>query len=280
MGLTLSPSEILGDPSWVADHLTDPSICIADCRYRDDEQEAHVAYLSGHLPGAVHVFWPRDLATGAAPVTNLLPAKEQAAARLLALGIGNDMTVVAYDDDGGHHAARLWLVLAYFGHDQFKLLNGGVQRWQAEGRPLATDEVIPAPAQFTPGAPHEELRIRADELARRLDDPGLAVADVRTGGEYDGTLVRAARGGRIPGARHLFWKDNLREDCTFRSMNEIAHRHVLAGITPDREVVVYCQLGVRASHAALSLLMAGYPRVRVYDGSWNEWGNDPSRPVQ
>ena len=63
-------------------------------------------------------------------------------------------------------------------------------------------------------------------------------------------------------------------------MNEIAHRHVLAGITPDREVVVYCQLGVRASHAALSLLMAGYPRVRVYDGSWNEWGNDPSRPVQ
>ena len=172
MGLTFSPSEILVDPSWIADHLTDPSICIADCRYRDDEREAHVAYLSGHLPGAVHVFWPRDLAAGTTPVTNLLPSRDQAAARLSALGIGNDTTVVAYDDDGGHHAARLWLVLAYFGHDQFKLLNGGVQRWQAEGRPLATDEVSPAPAEFTPGAPREELRIRADELARRLDDPG------------------------------------------------------------------------------------------------------------
>src|SRR5947208_1609363 len=110
--VTIDPG-LLVEPAWLGERLGDPSILVADCRYDDKYENAHAAYLGGHVPGAVHVYWPRDLALGSGPVTNLLPTAEQAAAAMGRLGIGNDTTVVAYDAEGGHHAARLWLVLAY-----------------------------------------------------------------------------------------------------------------------------------------------------------------------
>src|SRR4051794_26607228 len=127
MAMPAVGADLLITPQWLRDHLQDPGLVIADCRYDDHEEGTIAAYRAGHLPGAVRVYWPRDLATGAPPVPNLLPTPEQAAAQLGRLGIGDDTLVVGYDADGGHQAARLWLVMAYYGHDHFKLLDGGIQ---------------------------------------------------------------------------------------------------------------------------------------------------------
>lgn len=272
--------ELLVDPAWLAGRIGAPDLVVADCRYDNDESVARAQYLGGHVPGAVHVYWPRDLSTESGPVPNLLPTTDQVADKLGRLGIGDNSVVVGYDAEGGHQAARLWLVMTYYGHGGFKLLDGGIQRWTAEGHRLTQDDVRPPAAIFTPKSPAEGLRIRADELEQRLGDPGMALLDVRREAEFRGTEARAARGGRIPGAQHFPWQGNVRSDWTFLSPEEIRARHEAAGITPDQEIVTYCQAGVRAAHTALALRLAGYPRVRVYDGSWAEWGNNPDLPIE
>ncbi len=121
--------------------------------------------------------------------------------------------------------------------------------------------------------------IGADEIRARLDDPELRLVDVRGPAEFSGEQLRAARGGHIPGAILWPWEDNLRPDGTMRDPADIRTGAQAAGLLPDHELVTYCQGGVRAAHAALALHIAGYPRVRIYDGSWAEWGNDPALPI-
>ena len=272
-------SGLLVDTQWLAAHLGAPGVLVADCRYDADPEVAHRLYRESHIPGAVHVYWPRDLALGQEPVPNLLPLPEQAAATFGRLGIGNDTIVVAYDQEGGHFAARLWFVLSYLGHDRFHLLNGGLEQWVAEGRPLEEGDVDPKPTNFRLGSPREEVRVKKDELLARLDDPSIVIADVRRETEFVGTEIRAPRGGRVPGARNVLWRDNLRDDWTFKSPEEIRERHEAAGVPANREVITYCQSGIRAAHATLALKLAGYPTVRMYDGSWADWGSDLSLPL-
>ena len=272
--------ELLAETAWLAEHLDDPSVRIVDCRYYFDGRDGRAIYAQGHLPGAVHASYPTDLADPSQTPPNLIPGPEQMAATMGRLGISNDTLAVGYDDEGGHFASRLWLNLAFYGHDRVKVLNGGIQKWQAEGRPLVSGDVKPPPAVFTPGAPREQLRIRGDELQKHLGDPALALLDVRRHSEFTGEELRAARGGRIPGARLLLWRDNLDADFQFRSADEIRARHDQVGATPEKDVVTYCQGGVRAAHAAFSLRLIGYENVRVYDGSWAEWGNRPDLPLE
>jgi thiosulfate/3-mercaptopyruvate sulfurtransferase len=272
--------ELLASTEWLAEHLNDPNLRIVDLRYYFDGRDGHAIYLQGHLPGAVHASYPTDLGDPSQMPTNLIPAPEQMAATMRRLGISNDTVVVGYDDEGGHFASRLWLNLTYYGHDNVKVLNGGIQKWVAEGRPLATGEVTPPPGTFRPGQPRENLRIRGGELRAKLGEPNLALLDVRRLSEYTGEELRAARGGRIPGAKLLLWRDNLTGDWQFRPAEEIRARHDAVGATPDQEIVTYCQGGVRAAHAAFSLRLIGYENVRVYDGSWAEWGNQSDTPIE
>lgn len=265
--------ELLAETDWLAAHLTDPNLRIVDCRFYYDGRVGRDAYLAGHIPGAVYMAHPTDLSDPTATPPNLIPRPEQVAATMGRLGIGNDTLVVGYDDEGAHTAARLWWVLAYYGHTRVKLLNGGIVKWLAEGRPIESGPVTPEPTIFRPGAPQREMRIRGDELNAELNDPKLGLLDVRRFTEYSGAEVRAARGGRIPGATHLLWQENLNPDWTFRSAEEIRARHLAVGASPDKKVVTYCQSGIRAAHAAFSLHLIGYENVRMYDGSWNEWGN-------
>jgi thiosulfate/3-mercaptopyruvate sulfurtransferase len=122
--------------------------------------------------------------------------------------------------------------------------------------------------------------IDAAEILERLNDPRLRLVDVRGEAEFSGEQRRAARGGHIPGAVLWPWEENLRPNGTLRDSAEIRARAQAAGLLPEHELVTYCQGGVRAAHAALALRIAGYPRVRIYDGSWADWGNNPSLPVQ
>lgn len=277
---TYARPDLLAGVDWLAAHVDDPSVRIVDCRYYFDGRSGRAAYEQGHITGAVHVHWPSDLADTDATPPNLIPQPEQLAATMGRIGVTNDTQVVGYDDEGGHFASRLWWVLTYYGHRRVRILNGGIQAWQAAGNALSTVQPKTRAAVFLPGPPHPAMRVRADELERELGSPELALIDVRRRSEYIGEEVRAARGGRIPGAQHLLWQDNLRDDKTFRTPDELRQRYLGAGITPDRRVVTYCQGGVRAAHSAFVLALIGYPNVRMYDGSWAEWGSSPHLSVE
>jgi thiosulfate/3-mercaptopyruvate sulfurtransferase len=261
-------------------HLRDEDVLVCDCRFAGDAESSRAAYERGHVPGAIHVYWLDDLSAADTSVTTFLPSAEEAAERLGRLGITRGKTVVAYSDGGNLYASRLWHVLVHYGHERVALLDGGIERWEADNRPLQSGTVEPSPAHFDPRASATTRGIDASEIRARLADPGMRLVDVRAPDEFRGEQLRAARGGHIPGATLWPWEQTLREDGTLRDASEIRAIAEAAGLFADQELVTYCQGGVRAAHAALALRIAGYPRVRIYDGSWAEWGNDPSLPVE
>jgi thiosulfate/3-mercaptopyruvate sulfurtransferase len=264
----------------LAMRLRDRDLVVADCRFAGDAEGSRAQYLAGHIPGAIHVYWLEDLSAADTTVTTFLPSAEEATDRLGRLGITQDKLVVAYSDGGNLYASRLWHVLAHFGHERVALLDGGIEKWTAEGRPLERTARVPSPGHFEARQSAWMRGIGAAEILERLDDPELRLVDVRGAAEFSGEQRRAARGGHIPGAVLWPWEENLGPDGTLRSPAEIRARAQAAGLLPEHELVTYCQGGVRAAHAALALAVAGYPRVRIYDGSWAEWGNDPELPVQ
>jgi thiosulfate/3-mercaptopyruvate sulfurtransferase len=272
--------ELLVSTDWLASRLEEPGLRIVDLRNYFDGRDGYQWYLAGHIPHAVHALYPRDLGDPTAEPTNRIPSPAVMAATMARLGISNDTLVVGYDDEGGHFASRLWLNLRYYGHDRMKILNGGLAKWRAEGRPIVPGPVLVEPGVFRPAAPREELRASAEEVLGTIGKPGVTLLDVRRLTEYSGEEVRAARGGHVPGATQLIWRDNLNANWTFKTADEIRARHEAAGVPPNDLVITYCQGGVRAAHAALSLYLTGHENVRVYDASWAEWGNLAGMPVE
>ena len=264
----------------LAAHLREETLLVCDCRFAGDARASRERYESGHIAGAVHVYWLDELAAADTTVTTFLPSEEEAAASLSAIGISDKTTVVAYSDGGNLYASRLWHVLTYYGHDRVALLDGGIEQWETESRPVEHGSVEPTPAVFHPRRSDWQRGIGAAEILDRLEDRDVRLVDVRGPGEFAGVERRAARGGRIPGAVLWPWEGNLRPDGTLRDPSDIRSRAEAAGLRPEHELVTYCQGGVRAAHSALALRMAGYERVRIYDGSWAEWGNDPQLPIE
>ena len=228
-------------------------------------------FAVGHLPRAVHLdLWGVSLIdTDPAP----LRAFMWMIGHLFSLrGVRPDWPVVVYEEDSGMRAARAFWFLEYLGDPRARVLDGGVRAWQRDGHALTTDVTTPTPSAWH--GTRDDAKIATwREVRDRLDQPGVAIIDTRSDNEYRGIEVRARRGGAIPGAVHLEWKRNLTPDGTFKPADELRAMYEHAGVTPEHEVITYCQGGYRAAHAYIALRLAGYTRVRNYTGSWKEWGD-------
>lgn len=295
--MPLLPADLV-ETAWLADHLHDPDLRIVDMRWRGDGSGQQL-YMQGHIPGAVHLDWHSDLNGGSSD--DLLLPPERFAALMASSGIGADTLVVGYADSDHSGAARLWWALHYHGHEQVAVLNGGIDKWLAEGWPLTTAVPQPAAALFTPRLQPRWLAT-ADEIAATLENAaaGAQLVDTRPPEQYAGLAVwspqgsrylppgqlrvevdgLALRAGHIPGARHLHSVDNLAPDWTYRSPAELARLAEEAGIGPDRRVILYCGVGISASLGLFALHLAGFDDLALYDASWREWGADPLRPVE
>lgn len=278
MHTTLISSAVL------AEHLADPSWLIADCRYNlTDETWGRSQYETAHVPGAVFVDVAHDLA-GQRTGTNgrhPLPAVEDMAATFERLGIADDTQVVAYDQEAGAFASRLWWMLRYLGHDAVAVLDGGFAKWTREGRPVRSGVETRPPSSFTQRL-RKEMRVTVDETFAYLGDPSVVLIDARSPDRYAGkpdpldTIY-----GHIPGARNRYYRDNVSDAGTMRSLGELKtdFEKVLAG-TPASQAVMYCGSGITACHNLLAMELAGLPGARLFAGSWSEWESDPNRPVE
>lgn len=252
-----------------------PGIRIVDLR--GDGPRGDVAYRAGHISGAVYVV-ARDLDDAGANAQGVPISPDKAGALFGRLGIDGDTTVIAYDDAGSVLAARLFFVLEYYGHTKTRLLNGGLRKWQREGRALTTEIPTVEPRRFEPRA-RRDLIATAEEVHASLGKEEVCLIDARSPEEYGGRDVRAKRGGHIPGAGNVDWIATLNPDHTFKSAEALRAMFEAAGVRPDRQIITYCQSGMRSAHGYFVLRLLGYAKVKNYDGSWNEWGNDPTRPV-
>jgi thiosulfate/3-mercaptopyruvate sulfurtransferase len=247
-------------------------------------------YEAGHVPGAVFLDWTRDIVDPDDPVPSQIAKPDAFASKMSQLGIGDDMLVVAYDDYRHIFAGRLAWALRYYGHDAVCILDGGWSRWRDEGRPISRESAPTdgprtggAPPRFTPRA-RPALRKSADEVARALGRSDVLLIDARPTEQYIGTSSAARRAGHIPGARNVPYPSVLdAQTGRFLPAHELERAFSNAGIDVTRlpkEVVVYCNGGVSCTTVLHALRLLGRTDIAVYDGSWNEWGNDDQRPAK
>lgn len=272
--------DLLVETDWLAQHLTDPSLRLVE------SNEDPELYAQGHIPGAIPIRWKTDLQD---PVRRDWVSREELEGLLGSRGIGNEHTIILYGDRNNWFATYTFWLLQYYGVEKLKILNGGRQKWVAEGRPLTTEVPQYPPTTFRAKDPDPALRAFRDEILQRLEDPALALVDVRSPQEYHGELVAppgypqegAQRPGHIPRAVNIPWTQNVREDGTFKSAEELRALYGSVGITQDKEVVAYCRIGERSSLTWFTLsVLLGYPKVKNYDGSWTEWGSLVGVPVE
>jgi thiosulfate/3-mercaptopyruvate sulfurtransferase len=273
----------LVETGWLAERLGERDLRVVDARwYLDPARKGREAYRAGHLPGAVFVDLDADLSApgggrGAPSGRHPWPSEEQVGRVMGRLGIGPGVRVVAYDDQAGAIAARLWYVLRAHGHDDVALLDGGLAKWLAEGRPTTTEvpEIVPieVTARLRPGFVVDSTSMVGSRDRLVLD----ARAPERYRGETEPVDPRA---GHIPGAGNAPYAANLTGGAVpvFRTPAELLRQYESLG-AKDRDVVVYCGSGVTACHDLLALERAGL-KGRLYPGSWSEWSADPALPVE
>lgn len=237
-------------------------------------------YHQSHIPNSVHLDYAR-LINPQPPITGLLPEPAQLSALFSSLGLCPDTHVIAYDDEGGGKACRLLWTLDVVGHDRYSLLNGGLNAWLNEHHPTTEQRRTVTPSSYTAHINDAAIADKSYILAH-LHRPATVIVDCRRPSEYAGHDVLARRGGRIPGAVNIEWIRAIDQQRNLRlkSPDELRAIYAAAGVTPDKEIITYCQSHRRSAFSYFVLKSLGYDRVRGYPGSWSEWGNEPDTPVE
>lgn len=238
------------------------------------------SYERHHVPDAVHVDYEHIVGM-TPPATGLMPDEAQLSELFSSLGLTAERHVIAYDNDKNSLATRLLWTLDAVGHGRSSLLDGGMSAWRAGGHATEAGVNEPHPSDYI-AACDGRARAEKNYILDRLGNPDVVLLDTRTPAEYAGQDVRAARGGHIPGAVNMDWTEAIDLDRfpRFKPAEQLRRMYEAIGVTPDKEIIVYCQTHHRSSHSYIVLRSLGYPRVRGYDGSWSEWGNDPDAPIE
>ena len=265
--------------SWLADNLGQGGLAILDATMvmpssgRDPRGE----FLAAHIPGA-HFFDVDALSDQSAPTPHMLPGAEEFGRAMEALGVGRDERILVYDNSPLRSAARGWFMLRHFGAARVAILDGGLQKWVAEGRPVESGEPAVPTARFEAQERAGEVVSKSEVLAgvgQLLDARGAARFEGREPDPRPGVGV-----GHIPGSRNLPFPTLHNDDGTFRSRDEIAQLFAAAGADPQAPFVASCGSGVTANSLIFAAHLLGNRDTRLYDGSWSEWGADPSTPKE
>lgn len=280
--------EALASPEWLASHLGDSSLRVVDARFdvRPTSTGAleavaeHDAYTKAHIPGAVFLDVMGDLSDPQDPTAVLQPDRFEAL--MARLGISNDTTVVVYDGKGGTWAARLWWALRYYGHDDVRILNGGLRGWVAHGYLLEDQAPSIAHTKFTARI-RPELRVDADQVMDAIGSESSRIVDALPEPFFTGKvrLYPTHRSGHIPTAHNVpapCHLDPVHE--TLLPAPELARLWAPVGLDPSCRVITYCGGGVFGAFALFALYVIGHENAALYDASWMEWGADPRRPVE
>jgi thiosulfate/3-mercaptopyruvate sulfurtransferase len=276
--------EALVSTEWLAAHLDDPRVRVVDSSFKlpGITPTAKEDYDRGHITGAVF-FDIDDIAEPGTSLPHMIPSTDLFARKMEGLGIGDGDRVVAYDSAGLSSAGRAWWMLRLFGHREVAILDGGLPKWRAEGRPLDTALPSPPRRRFTPR--FDPVRVRDKRaLLANLSTRQEQVVDARAAGRFEGTVEETRPGlrrGHIPGSRNLPY-DRVTDPQThqLRSPEELSRLFEDAGVALDRPIVASCGSGVTACALAFALHLIGHPGAAVYDGSWSEWGLPGDTPVE
>jgi thiosulfate/3-mercaptopyruvate sulfurtransferase len=282
---------MLGKPlvstAWLYDHLNDSNMRIVDIRGHVLPANAptphyynHRAdYDVSHIPGAVFIDWVKQITDPADPRHAQIAKPDRYAEVMSRNGIDKDTLVIAYDDAGGMFAARLWWSLNYYGHKNVAILDGGWTKWVAENRPTTPDLPTVSPKAFM-AQPNPVLHRNAEQVIKSLGTT-TKLMDMRSEEEFRGDYARAVRAGHIPGAVNQRRNNLVNADGTMLPPDQLLKKFEAIGISENTpEVIVYCNGGVSASYGLLALQVAGLNNGAIYDGSWKEWGNDETKPIE
>jgi thiosulfate/3-mercaptopyruvate sulfurtransferase len=273
--------DALVETDWLADNLGTVKVLDGSWYLPTQMRDPVAEYHAGHIPGA-QFFHIDDIADPNSDLPHMLPSAADFATAVGAMGISNKDRVVVYDGMGLQSAARVWWEFRAFGHDNVALLNGGLPKWTAEGRPLETDVPAPAPATFN-AALNPALVRSVEQLLANTETRAEQVLDVRPRGRYDGTDAEprpGVRSGHIPGAKHLVYTDILNDDRTLKDAEALRAALDGSGVDLNGPVVTSCGSGITASAMALGLHLIGHDQWAVYDGSWTEWGGRTDTPIE
>ena len=281
---------VLVETDWVADHLNDPTVRILEVSVDPS------AFQQGHIPGAVALDWFRDLEQH--PIRDI--SSRTKTERILGeAGVTNATTVLLYGDNHNWFAAYAYWLLKYYGHRHARIINGGREKWVNEGGPLTKESAKVIPAAYKAQDPDTSIRGLLEYVIAVVGAAGRSLlesghitrylVDVRSPREFSGELLApehlpqegAYRGGHIPGAVNIPWEEAVLANGTFKAADDLRKLYEGRGITPDKEIIVYCRIGERSAHTWFVLTeLLGFPNVRNYDGSWIEYGNLIGVPIE
>lgn len=281
--MPVSPSDALVTTDWLAENLDNTDIVVLDGTYHlpTAKRDAGAEFAGKHIPGAIR-FDIDDICDPDDPLPHMMPTPALFAEKVSALGISNDHRVVVYDVYGLQSAARVWWMFRVFGHDNVAVLNGGLPKWEAEGRAV-TAEVAARPATDFKAGFRPELVRGIDDIRNTIENGGAQIVDVRSAGRFTAAEPEpraGMRSGHMPGAVNLPYTDIL--DPAFREFKSpavIAEHLRAAEVNTDGPIITSCGSGVTACAVSLALFLVGKPDAAVYDGSWSEWGGRQDTPI-